>query len=67
MEKLHNQLDYIALKRYDFSLAKLMIRYPDGVPDHVIADALSIEESEIDALYKDIVKKLQSNLGVDNS
>lgn len=65
MERVHNELDYIGLKRYGFSLLKLMVRYPDGAPDHVIADALLIEESEIDTLYKDIVKKLQGHLGID--
>ena len=65
MEKILNDTDFINLKRYGYSLAKLMVRYPDGAPDHVIADALLIDESEIDELYRDIVKKLQDHLGVD--
>lgn len=63
---LENDPDYIASKRFDNSLAKLMARYPDGCPDRIIATALLIEETEVEKRYHEIVLKLRKDMGVDS-
>lgn len=57
--------DYVYLRRYDFSLAKLMERYPDGVPSHIIATALILTEDGVERIYQDAVLKLRQILKVD--
>ena len=57
--------DYIASKRFDYSLAKLLERYPDGCPDRVIAAVLLIEEHEVEQCYNRIVEKLRRMMKVD--
>lgn len=57
--------DYIASKRFDYSLNKLLERYPDGCPDRIIATALMIDEEEVEILYQNIVLKLRSIMGVE--
>lgn len=58
--------DFIALKRFDFSLEKLIERYPDGCPERVIANALMIPEHEVEELYQKAVTKLRLIMGVDS-
>ena len=53
--------DFIALKRFDYSLKALMLRYPDGIPsDRLIAQALAISEEELESIYEGVVKKLKT-------
>ena len=63
LENLLNLLntddDFIAIKRFDFSLSRLLERYPDGAPNSIIASALMIEEDEVETLYESIVAKLR--------
>lgn len=56
--------DYIYCPRFDYSLAKLMERYPDGAPDRLIAQVLLITEEEVEASYQTVVMKLRKTLGV---
>lgn len=60
---LNTDEDFIAIKRFDFSLSQLLERYPDGAPDSVIASALMIEEDEVALLYESIVDKLREIMG----
>lgn len=62
---LHEDPDFIALKRYDYSLKKLMERYPDGCPDRVIASALMITEDDVENMHQEIVLKLRAAMGVE--
>jgi len=62
-KRILNEPDYINLKRFDYSLAKLMERYPDGAPDKVIASALMMTEVDVDELYEDVVQKLRALIG----
>ncbi len=57
-EKLDTDDDFVYLKRFEYSLAKLLERYPEGCPDKVIAKALMIPEEEVEQLYQKIAKKL---------
>jgi hypothetical protein len=56
--------DFIALRRFDFSLVKLMASYPEGCPDKTIAAALLIPEEEVEELYQKAVARLRMIMGV---
>ena len=63
-DKLRNDPGFISMKRFDFSIDKLEQRYPDGPPDHIIAQALGLEPEELKDLYRSIVQKLKTSMGV---
>lgn len=59
-ERIRTDEDFIALKRYEFSLKNLRAKYKDDpIPNKLIASALLISEEELEAEYERIVKKLQ--------
>lgn len=62
--KIENSPDWIAIKRFNYSLNKLLERYPDGVPDRIIAQALQINEEEVEIIYQKILSKLRNKMGV---
>lgn len=64
---IENDPDFIASKRYNYSLKMLLERYPEGCPDRIVASALQLEEEEIDAIYQEIVKKLRKAMKVNDS
>jgi hypothetical protein len=57
--------DFVYLKKYDFSLKKVLQKYPDGAPDRVIAQALMISEEEVQDLYESIIDKIRQSMRVD--
>lgn len=63
-ERIENDADYVYLRRFEFSLVKLLQRYPEGVPDHLIAQGLLRTEEEIGELYEATVAKLRKFMGV---
>jgi hypothetical protein len=63
---LETDPDWIASKRFGNSLVKLKERYPEECPDRIIAAALLIEESEVEARYQEIVLKLRKLMKVDS-
>lgn len=56
--------DYVHIKRFDFSLKKVIDRYPDGAPNKVVAQALMISEEEAEELYQKVVEKLRKSMKV---
>lgn len=62
--RLETEPDFIALKRFDFSLKELEKRYPDGCPDHIIAAALNLTEEEVQTHHNRIVQELRAKMGV---
>ena len=62
--RLENDPDYIALKRFDYSIKKLLQRYPEGCPDRIIANALLIPEEDVEDIYMSTVQKLRDIMGV---
>lgn len=56
--------DFINLKRFDYSIKKLMLRYPDGCPDRVAAAALMMTEDQLADLHAKVVEKLRRLMGV---
>lgn len=54
--------DFICIKRFDFSLKKLLERYPEGVPTRIIGQALSMDEEQVEELYQTVLQKLRTKL-----
>lgn len=61
---LETDPDFLHLKRFDFSMGKLLERYPEGVPDRIIAQALLMTEDDVEILYNQTVEKLRNLMGV---
>lgn len=59
-KKIETDPDFIALKRFGYSLAVLVERHPEGVPDKMIAQALLISEAEVEELYEKAVASLRA-------
>ena len=59
--------DFVNLKRYSYSLAKVMEQFPNGCPDKLIAAALLITEDDVKALDESIPAKLAVAMKVDNA
>lgn len=64
--RLETEEDFINLKRFGFSIREVMKRYPDGVPDRIIAQALGISEEEVEARYGEIVARLRETMKVED-
>lgn len=64
-QMVENDHDFIYLKRFQYSLTKLLERYPDGVPDRIIANGLMLTEDDVHELYERTVKKLRGLMGVE--
>lgn len=62
---IHQQPDFVNLKRYDYSLEKVMEAFPDGCPDKVIAAGLDLTEEQLKALSDSITLKLRTLMKVD--
>lgn len=63
-DKLINDPDFILLKKFNYSLAKMVERYPDGAPDNIIASAIGVEEEEVEGIYNGIIDKIKKYLKV---
>lgn len=57
--------DFVYLKRFDFSLDKVLERFPDGVPNRMISQALMITEEEVDEIAQSAIIKIRQALGVE--
>ena len=63
--RVHRDPEFVFSKRYDYSIAKLEERYPDGCPDNVIANALMIKEDQVEGAYDQVVEKMRQLMGVE--
>lgn len=63
LKKIQTDEGFVYLKRYKYSLKRLLDRYPEGCPDKVIAAALMITEEDVEAEYERIVVKLRELIG----
>jgi hypothetical protein len=57
--KIEQDEDFVNIKRFDYSLKKLLERYPEGAPVSVMAQALMIPEEELEIMYQNILSKLR--------
>lgn len=62
--RLQSDLDFVYLPKFEFSLQKLMERYPDGVPDRLIAQALMLTEDDVEEMFQSAVLKLRKMMKV---
>lgn len=65
IRKIHEEEDFVNIKRFDYSLDKVQNRFPSGAPDKTIANALLLEEEDVPLIYQNIVNKLREYLKVD--
>ena len=64
LKKIHEDPFWVNAKRYDFNLKNMILRFPDGCPDRIIAHALGLTEEELRTTYDSALKKLQKSMGV---
>lgn len=62
--RLRKDEDFVALKRFDCSIRKLLERYPDGAPDRLIAQGLGVTEERVEAWYQEVIVKLRELMKV---
>ena len=60
--KIENDPDYVHIKRFNYSLKRLLERYPDGVPERIMCQALQLTPEEMELLYKSILEKLKASM-----
>ncbi len=63
--KLLEDEDHILLKRFNYSIKETLERYPDGVPEHLIAQALGLDEHEVTQQYQEVIEQLRAIMKVD--
>lgn len=63
---MNDDPEFVRMKRYGYSIAKLEARYPDGCPDKIIASALMIKEDEVEPRYDGVVVKMRGLMGVED-
>ena len=61
-QKLYNDPNFINIKRFDYSLKKLISKYPEGVPPKIIAQALDLSEPELESLTAATLAKIRTLL-----
>ena len=63
-DKLNNDPDFFDSKRFDYSIRNALERYPDGVPNKLIAQGLCVSEAKLEELYQSAIVKLRKILKV---
>ncbi len=63
--RLLSDEDFIDLKRFNYSIREALVRYPEGLPDRLIAQGLHITEEQVAEDYRQVVLKLRSLMLVD--
>jgi len=63
--KIREDEDFIALKRFDYSVEEILKRYPEGVPDRLISQGLAVPEEQLQPWYEQVVAKLRAIMKVD--
>lgn len=62
--KILSEPDFVNLKRYDYSVEKVLERFPDGAPVKLIAQGLMMTEPEVEELLQSVIQKLRASLKV---
>lgn len=65
-ERLATDPDFVCCKRFDYSLRKVLERYPEGAPSRVIAQSLMITEDELADLEESIITKIRQQLRIED-
>lgn len=56
--------DFILLRRFEYSMTKALEKYPEGLPDPLIAQALGKPGRWVKQRYRVIVTKLRAKVAV---
>lgn len=65
--RIETEPDFVNLKRFDFSLEKVLEKYPEGAPPRLVAQALLMTEEEVEELFQQTVLKLREVMKVDRA
>lgn len=58
--------DFVALPGCRYSLARLLKKHPDAVPEETIAKALAMTTDELAEVSEEIVVEIRKRMGVKN-
>jgi hypothetical protein len=68
-EEIRNRIatepDFVNIKRFDYSLEKVLERYPEGAPIKIIAQALHVTAQEVEETLEKVINKLRQKMKVD--
>ncbi len=64
-KKLDAEPDFAFVKRYEYSMKVLEERYPEGAPDNIIAQALMIEEEQVEPALNKLIVKMRGLMKVE--
>jgi glycerol-3-phosphate responsive antiterminator len=64
-KKILSDHDFVNLKRYGYSVEKVLDRFPDGAPTKLIAQGLMMSEEEVEEMLQSVILKLRSALKVE--
>jgi hypothetical protein len=62
-ERVETEEDFILLKRFGYSATEALKRHPDGLPDHLLAQALGKTSAWVTRRYNAIVLALREAVG----
>jgi hypothetical protein len=65
IQRINSDPEFVNLKRFEYSLAQVMERFPEGAPDRTIAQALMIAEDDVSRLYNEIIERLRVQLKIE--
>lgn len=64
-KKILSDPDFVNLKRYGYSVEKVLDRFPDGAPTKLIAQGLMMSEEEVEETLQSVILKLRTALKVE--
>jgi hypothetical protein len=64
MHRLQTDPDFIAVRRFKYSLKELEKKHPDGCPDRLVAAALNISEEELQVRMKCVIDVCRIRMGI---
>lgn len=67
VEKLKSEPDFIFGPKYRNSVQELLRRYPNGVPDKIIAQVLGISIPEVEEAFQLVILKIRSELKLETT
>jgi hypothetical protein len=62
VRRLLSEEDFVFAPRYQNSLKALVEKYPDGVPDKIVAQALQIDVEEVPEAFARTVAKIKKQI-----
>lgn len=62
---IENDPDFIFSKKFDFSLDKMLERYPDGISNKMIARSLLLTEQDVSEILESIIQKFRNQLKIE--